>query len=46
VYEERVGGAPFNAERAFDLFIKTYELKYPKVAQCLEKKSGRTSDLL
>ena len=26
-----------NAEKAFDLFIKTYELKYPKVAQCLEK---------
>jgi putative transposase len=26
-----------NAERAFDLLIKTYELKYPKVAQCLEK---------
>ena len=26
-----------NAEKAFDLFIKTYELKYPKAAQCLEK---------
>ena len=26
-----------NAEQAFDLFIKTYELKYPKAAQCLEK---------
>ena len=26
-----------HAERAFDLFIKTYELKYPKAAQCLEK---------
>ena len=26
-----------NAERAFDLFIKTYGLKYPKAAQCLEK---------
>ena len=26
-----------NAERAFNLFIKTYELKYPKAAQCLEK---------
>jgi putative transposase len=25
------------AERAFDLFIKTYELKYPKASQCLEK---------
>ena len=26
-----------NAEQAFDLFIKTYELKYPKATQCLEK---------
>ena len=26
-----------NAEKAFDLFIKTYELKYPKAGQCLEK---------
>ena len=26
-----------NSEKAFDLFIKTYELKYPKAAQCLEK---------
>ena len=26
-----------NAEKAFDLFIKTYELKYPKATQCLEK---------
>ena len=26
-----------NAEEAFDLFIKTYKLKYPKAAQCLEK---------
>jgi putative transposase len=26
-----------SAERAFDLFIKTYELKYLKAAQCLEK---------
>jgi putative transposase len=26
-----------NAEKAFDLFIKTYELKYPKAIQCLEK---------
>ena len=26
-----------NTEKAFDLFIKTYELKYPKAAQCLEK---------
>jgi putative transposase len=26
-----------NAEKAFDLFTKTYELKYPKAAQCLEK---------
>ena len=26
-----------NAEKAFHLFIKTYELKYPKAAQCLEK---------
>ena len=23
--------------RAFNLFIKTYELKYPKATQCLEK---------
>jgi transposase-like protein len=26
-----------NAEKAFDLFIKTYEAKYPKATQCLEK---------
>ena len=26
-----------SGEKAFDLFIKTYELKYPKAAQCLEK---------
>ena len=26
-----------NAEKAFDLFLKTYQLKYPKAAQCLEK---------
>lgn len=26
-----------NAEKAFDLFIKTYQLKYPKAAQCMEK---------
>ena len=26
-----------NAEKAFDLFIKTYESKYPKVALCLQK---------
>jgi putative transposase len=26
-----------NVEKAFDLFIKNHELKYPKAAQCLEK---------
>jgi putative transposase len=26
-----------NTEKAFDLFIKTYKLKYPKATQCLEK---------
>ena len=26
-----------NAEKGFDLFINTYEPKYPKAAQCLEK---------
>jgi putative transposase len=26
-----------NAEQAFDLLIKTYELKYRKATQCLEK---------
>ena len=26
-----------NAEKAFDLFIKTYEPKYPKAALCLQK---------
>jgi putative transposase len=25
------------AEKAFDLFITTYKLKYPKAAKCLEK---------
>jgi putative transposase len=25
------------AERAFDLFLSTYEAKYPKVAECLQK---------
>lgn len=28
------------AEKAFDLFIKTYEDKYPKAANCLEKDRG------
>ena len=27
-----------DADKAFDLFIKTYEPKYPKVALCLQKK--------
>ena len=26
-----------DAEKAFDLFVKTYEVKYPKAAQCLQK---------
>jgi len=26
-----------DAEKAFDLFLETYQLKYPKAAQCLEK---------
>lgn len=26
-----------DAEKAFDLFIETYEVKYPKAAQCLQK---------
>ena len=26
-----------NTEQEFDLFIKTYEFKYPKATQCLEK---------
>ena len=26
-----------NAEKAFDLFLKTYCAKYPKATQCLEK---------
>ena len=26
-----------DAEKAFDLFLKTYQLKYPKATQCLEK---------
>jgi transposase-like protein len=25
------------AERAFDLFVKTYEAKYPKAAECLSR---------
>src|SRR5260370_41120809 len=25
------------AEKAFDLFVKTYEAKYPKAAECLAK---------
>ena len=28
-----------DAQKAFDLFIKTYELKYPKAAICLQKES-------
>ena len=35
-----------NAEQAFDLFIKTYELKYPKAAQCLEKDREELLDFL
>jgi transposase-like protein len=26
-----------DAEKAFDLFLKTYQLKYPKACECLEK---------
>ena len=26
-----------DAEKAFDLFVETYEVKYPKAAQCLQK---------
>ncbi len=28
------------AEKAFDLFVKTYRAKYPKAAECLEKAKG------
>jgi len=28
------------AEKAFDLFVKTYRAKYPKAAECLEKDKG------
>jgi putative transposase len=28
------------AEKAFDLFVKTYQAKYPKAAECLEKDKG------
>ncbi len=30
-------GGQADAEKAFDLFIKTYEPKYPKAAICLQK---------
>jgi transposase-like protein len=29
------------AEKAFDLFVKTYEAKYPKATECLEKDKER-----
>ena len=29
-----------NAEKAFDLFVKTYEAKYPKAVECLVKDRG------
>ncbi|MCU7902391.1 MAG: transposase, partial [Candidatus Thiodiazotropha sp. (ex Lucinoma aequizonata)] len=37
-----------DAEKAFDLFIKTYEPKYPKAALCLHKDRGdkRVFDLV
>jgi putative transposase len=28
------------AEKAFDLFVKTYQAKYPKATECLEKDKG------
>ena len=31
------GQYPEDAEKAFDLFLVTYELKYPKAALCLAK---------
>ncbi len=31
------GGETADAEKAFDLFLKTYEPKYPKAAVCLHK---------
>jgi transposase-like protein len=34
------------AHTAFDLFIETYEAKYPKAAQCLIKGPRRIADLL
>ena len=35
-----------DAEKAFDLFIETYEPKYPKAALCLQKDSDRTHGIL
>jgi transposase-like protein len=35
------GGQPkAKAEKAFDLFVKTYPAKYPKATECLEKDKG------
>jgi len=34
---ERQAETQVDAEKAFDLFIKTYEPKYPKAAICLPK---------
>ena len=31
------GKTKADADKAFDLFLKTYEPKYPKAAQCLQK---------
>jgi transposase-like protein len=35
-----------DAEKAFNLFIETYEPKYPKAALCLKKRLDRTQVIL
>jgi transposase-like protein len=37
IHEIWMASTRADAEKAFDLFLKTYEAKYPKAAQCLAK---------
>jgi CBS domain-containing protein len=39
--EHNIGSLPVvEAEKAFDLFVATYRVKYPRAVECLEKNSA------
>ena len=41
IHEIWMASTRAEAEKAFDLFLKTYEAKYPKATQCLAKDRGK-----